>query len=367
LAIQVISHRYPNYGIEFFDNGTSALQQAVRVALSGTDPRRPELVAVPAWACPDIGTAVLAAGAGIVLFDVHADTLEPDIASVRWALELGARVVIVPHFFGRLADIPSFLRLAAKYGAAVIEDAAQHAGGRLSGQVGGSFGDLSVLSFGRGKGLNAGGGGALLRRCGTAFSPRSPSTEAITPPTWTRIATLWGSDWLSHPDRFILPWSVPWLRLGETVYHEPRARGAISLLSLQLLPWVLEDEARQLNVRREHEARYREGLAGYPGACITPVNHPHFSGALRMPIRIPSGSLGSPTVVAMRALGVVQSYPRTLLQYEPIRAACINARESFPGAESLAGSLVTLPTHQHVTPQDREVILSALRDVLSEE
>ncbi len=364
LAVRAITARYPNYEVAFFDSGTSALQMAVRAALADADRGRPPVVAVPAWACPDLGTAVLGAGARLALFDLIVDTLEPEHVSVQRALEMGARVVIVPHFFGRLADIPSIVRLAAQYGATVIEDAAQHAGGRRGGQVGGALGDLSVLSFGRGKGLNAGGGGALLRRRGAALPPMAPSPGGVAALSLKQLAAVWATDWLSHPNRFILPFSIPWLRLGETVYHEPQAIGAMPQLSLHLLAWALEDEARQLRVRRGNEAWYQQALAGFPRALITPVGSLHESGALRVPIRIPSSVANGPTVAAMRALGVVRSYPRTLPQYEPIRAACVNGEESFAGAESLASSLFTLPTHEHVTPQDREKIVELLRVVL---
>ena len=364
LAVRAVAARYPNYEVALFDSGTSALQMAVRVALDATDHRRPPVVAVPAWACPDLGTAVLGAGARLALFDLNTDTLEPELASVQRVLELGARAVIVPHFFGRVADIPSIIGLAAQYGAIVIEDAAQHAGGRWGGQVGGALGDLSVLSFGRGKGLNAGGGGALLRRRGATLPPLAPSPGGVVPLTLKHFTAVWATDWFSHPNRFILPYSIPWLRLGETVYHEPTSVGPISRTSLLLISWALEDEVRQLHVRRGNEAWYQQALAGFPRALLTPVRPPHESGALRVPIRLPLGATNSAAPAALRAYGVVRSYPRTLLQYEPIRVACINSHESFSGADGLASSLYTLPTHEYVTQRDRETIAEAVRVVL---
>ena len=61
-------------------------------------------------------------------------------------------------------EYPRLLRALAAMGgdADAAEDAAQEAGATLHGRRLGSFGDLSVLSFGRGKGVTGGGGGALL-------------------------------------------------------------------------------------------------------------------------------------------------------------------------------------------------------------
>ena len=52
--------------------------------------------------------------------------------------------------------------IAERHGLAVVEDAAQGLGATWRGRPLGSFGDVSVLSFGRGKGWTGGVGGALL-------------------------------------------------------------------------------------------------------------------------------------------------------------------------------------------------------------
>ena len=69
---------------------------------------------------------------------------------------------MVVHLYGVPADPEPVRAALAGAGAVLIEDAAQGAGASLRGRPLGGFGDLSVLSFGRGKGNTAGRGGALL-------------------------------------------------------------------------------------------------------------------------------------------------------------------------------------------------------------
>ena len=51
-------------------------------------------------------------------------------------------------------------------------------------------------------------------------------------------------------------------------------------------------------------------------------------------------------------LGIIPGYPQTLLALERFRPLCVNAREKFPGAEQLAKTLITLPTHELLSESD---------------
>src|SRR5690606_3760091 len=96
------------------------------------------------------------------LYDLDPDTLSPDLDSVSAAISRGVDAVLVAHLYGYPADVPAVTAMASRAGVPVIEDAAQGAAGRLGAATLGSFGPFTVLSFGRGKGLTGGKGGALL-------------------------------------------------------------------------------------------------------------------------------------------------------------------------------------------------------------
>ena len=67
--------------------------------------------------------------------------------------------VVVAYLYGIPFDTAPVRAAAGAVGAWLIEDAAQGAGASFRGRALGAFGDLSMLSFGRGKGVTAGRGG----------------------------------------------------------------------------------------------------------------------------------------------------------------------------------------------------------------
>lgn len=349
---ETLAAAYPHHDIMLTDSGTSALAMALTAALH----TRPGAVALPAYGCPDLGTAALAAGARIVLYDIDPHTLTPDRDSLLAAVRRGASVVVVAHFFGRLADIPAIQEIVAPLGAVVVEDAAQHAGGSLRGIRGGSFGDYAILSFGRGKGINAGGGGALLRQRTSALEwpaePESPTAGSA----MKGLASAVVAEVMSRPAVYWLPASLPQLKLGETVYHAPRAPSALAAPNRALLEWALQHEAAELQCRREHEAWYADALSAFPTLVLSsPPAHMH-SGALRFPVRV------LPALVEpLLPFGVARSYPRLLSDYPAIAAACLDPAGALLGASALARELHTLPTHSLVTHADREAIVRYLQ------
>ena len=335
---------YPGREITLTDSGTSALMLALRHTRPGND--RPPCVALPAYACPDIGTAAIGAGYRIALYDVEPDSLEPDLASLRRCLQAGASHVVAVHLFGRLVNVGRVEQEAAHFGAVVIEDAAQHAGGSRHGVRGGALAEWSILSFGRGKGLNAGGGGALLRRCATASA--APSLQLPSMATSLGVlAKAAVAELLSAPWIYWLPQSIPALQLGETVYHAPSPPRSSTVASASLLVETLQQEPAALALRRQHEQRYREALDHRTGVALRAPDAGSLSGALRFPVRV-HAEVGR----ALGALGVVRAYPRILSEYVELAAHIEVMPHALRGAAELAETLHTLPTHARVRPDD---------------
>lgn len=334
-------------------SGTVALTLALQQ--SGSTGARPPHVALPAFACPDIGTAAVAAGAHIALYDVNPDTLQPDWDSVRAALALGASHLVVTHLFGRLVDVARAQQLSEEAGAVLIEDAAQHAGASLGGVRAGGLADWGVLSFGRGKGINAGGGGALLVRDASvlervSLSPPSAAADL------RHLAVAAAGELLAHPLVYGVPRALPWLHLGDTTYHPPVPPAGPSRVQLALLAAALNAEPSVVAARRAVEAWYEQGLADRPQLLFAPPLEPAHRGALRFPVRL------SPLAAAPLArYGVARSYPRTLDAYPPLRERMPATLPPCPGAAQLAATTHTLPTHARASLATREHLVQALR------
>ena len=121
-------------------------------------------VVMPAIVCPSPPNAVLYAGFEPIFCDISLEDFNMEISSLKTILSHYDDVVAVMpvHLYGYPADMDAILELAKERGLYVIEDAAQAMGGMYKGRNLGSMGDLSVVSFGHTKILDAGWGGALL-------------------------------------------------------------------------------------------------------------------------------------------------------------------------------------------------------------
>jgi len=355
-AAKALAQRYPNFTPVLTDCGTSALTIALELAFTkaALQGRVHRVVALPAYACPDLATAAVAAGATIVLYDVAPDTLAPDWESLKTVVQEGASVVVVAHLYGRVVDLGPALSLASATGAVIIEDAAQHAGGSAGGVRGGSQGSLGVLSFGRGKGINAGGGGALLCRTADAWAlPEHPH------PTrgWPALLKATAAEALSRPQLYGIPARLPHLGIGETRYHAPRTVQPMVAAVAHMLVTALHLEPRLLAGRRYREAQYTERLTDRSPA-VTLLRPVEESGALRTPVLLnPAFAASKPQ---LSRLGVVRSYPRTLAHYPEFVELVQNTSCAFPGATQLAREMFTLPTHDLVRDAEVQALCALL-------
>jgi dTDP-4-amino-4,6-dideoxygalactose transaminase len=251
----------------------------------------------------------------------------------------------VAHWFGHVADVPAAGALHPE--AVLIEDAAQGVGGTLHGRPLGSFGSLAVLSFGRGKGTTGGGGGALL-----AHDERG---EEIV--SWARgqlgdasrgvgsLAALAVQLVLGRPALYGLPASLPFLHLGETVYHAPRAPRKATDASPAVLERIWPVSDREVEVRKAHAARLAGSLARSPlfqGVAPVAGGEPGF---LRLPALAREARAPGARVASGARLGVARGYPRALDSLPSLRP-WLATDEPLPGAAALAQRLLALPTHR---------------------
>lgn len=324
------------------DSGTSALTLAIKVAVPRND-----VVALPAWGCYDLATAAEGADVNVVLYDVDPATLAPDQASLQRALEAGARAVVLAHFYGVPVDIDRIRDAAADADATLIEDAAQAIGGSWRGRPLGALGALGILSFGRGKGLNGGGGGALLLNRSQASSRTLSDAHA----GWGEVLRATAQWLLARPAIYALPAALPFLKLGETVYHAPDAPRALSRASAAMVQANWQHAHAAAGIRRRNARRLMDAVRPDSKWQTIVVPQGGEAGYLRLPLV--AGSARDETALADGArLGIMPGYPETLLSLAQMRARCVNAADRFDGAETLARSLVTLPTHELLTPAD---------------
>jgi perosamine synthetase len=348
---QALRAHYAPHGLLLTDSGTSALALALRLAVA----ERPGPVALPAYCCYDIATAVDAAGVPFLLYDLDPATLGPDEASLRAALGAGAGTVVVAHLYGVPVDLPAVEAVVRSAGGILIEDAAQGASASVGGRPAGTLGRYGVLSFGRGKGITGGRGGALLANAPDAAIRVAEATNTLErssgdfPRHLIALLAQWA---LARPALYGIPLALPWLGLGETIYRPPTPPKAAPAFVLGVLGQTWALAAAESETRRRHARRLLECLSlsgGLRRIAVPPCTQP---GYLRLPVVVAESAMPAVRQAEARVLGIWPGYPASLADLGGFGERCRNRNGAFPGARGLAASLVTLPTHSRLRPRD---------------
>lgn len=333
---------YAAAGAITVDSGTTAL----RLALDRRS--RDGLVALPAYGCFDLATAAIGAGAKVRLYDIDPVSLGPDMDQLATLLRDGVNTVVVTHLYGVPVDMMAVQDLARSTGALVIEDAAQGAGGSIAGKPLGAFGDLSVLSFGRGKGITGIRGGALLSRADEP--PLAPIALQASRGLGELLRGI-AQYTLGRPSVYGVPLLVPGLRLGETVFHEPWAPRAMSRAAAAMAAYSLQSVEKSSSGRRSVAQRLLTALA--PTTHLgTRIAREAREGFLRLPILAPSNAMRELLVTRGARHGIARGYPITLRALPELQAHLVGDALPISGAQELSARLVTLPTHEFVTDDD---------------
>jgi dTDP-4-amino-4,6-dideoxygalactose transaminase len=348
-------------------SGTQALELAIRCS-AASNPARGHVV-VPAYSCFDVASAAVGAGVRIRLYDLDPGTLAPDMESLAEAVGTGAAAVLVANLYGFPVDWDEVREICRTAGALLIEDAAQGLGSRWKGSEGGTFGDFTVLSFGRGKGWTGGEGGGLLARV-----PGVGAEEALSEHGWPRALALWlrtglvtAGQWvLGRPSLFGLPSALPWLGLGETRYKDPLPPRSISSLAASLVAVTSLDALEESRRRMKLAEKLSNELTSLSAASGLSLIQPVAGGKasfLRFPILSESGSPVHQNWTRFKRLGGARGYPRPLFELPALAERLEGFSGEFPGAVELSKKLVTLPTHSLVSESDLAAMIRLLSDV----
>ncbi|MCI0398674.1 MAG: DegT/DnrJ/EryC1/StrS family aminotransferase [Chloroflexi bacterium] len=335
-------------------SGRTALYLLLQ-ALSSTSGRCE--VILPAYTCPALARVALDLGLRPRLVDVSPETLGFVEEGLAGQITEQTLAIIHVHPFGLPQPLEPVLSLARQAGAVIIEDAAQAMGARLDGQPAGTQGEFSLFSLGPGKPLSTGGGGVLtvnddacaplVAQAWATLSAPSPAASAA---SLLRLALL---ALAFHPR----PW---WLstRLGLHRLGDHQASWGYRLCGLSAaqaavgLALLLRLEA--INKRRRENAR--QLLAGLRELPFVHLPQPAVASEpiyLRLPLLVDSQERRERLFQRLWAagIGVGRMYRHSLAHLFPQLAA-----GPYPGAEQVAGRLLTLPTHHYLTAADVERI-----------
>jgi len=138
-------------------SGSSALITAL---LASKVPKGSDVI-MPAICCPAVLFAIQLAGFTPVLADVSLDDYSMNVPQVKSAITENTTAIIAVHSYGHYCQIDELEIYAKHNNLILIEDACLAMGGTYKGKPLGSFGDISIISFGYDKTINCNYGGLL--------------------------------------------------------------------------------------------------------------------------------------------------------------------------------------------------------------
>jgi dTDP-4-amino-4,6-dideoxygalactose transaminase len=366
-------------------SGRAALA-LILLALKELFPDRDEVL-IPAYTCYSVPASIARAGLRIRLCDLHSESLDFDFAQLSALLSErfpprredahsvagdtdsavalrgiaeDARdpknriLAVVPtHLFGIPADVPRLRELVQGSGIAIVEDATQAMGESSEGSKLGTRGDVGFFSLARGKALSAVEGGVII-------TDRDDIAEALERHIrslpqynlWQLVGLVLKAAalmLLTHPRLFWLPQSLPFLKLGQTLYEPGFEMLRMSSFQAGLtVNWEARLQEMQ-NSRRRNVSRWIEVLqaSGNRGSRLRIFPS---MGLLRFPVTI-RDSVERQSLLresARNGLGITAAYPDSINRLPGLSIP----GETFSVAESFARQLVTLPTHDYVTQKD---------------
>lgn len=347
---------YGASGVTLTGSGTGALALAMLAAAS--DGRRAR-VAMPAWGCSDLMTAADIVDAEVILYDLDPATLAPAPVSFAGALAQQPTAVVVAHWFGLPVLLEPLRAAAHDAGAVLIEDAAQGVGGTIGETPLGALGDFGVLSFNRGKGRTGGCGGALLANNANAAAMLERVAHRVAPATPGKrgligLAAQWA---LGRPSVYAIPASIPFLKLGETVYHPPSPIRAMPEWATAVVGALWARSARESTIRHGVGARWGQALTQNDFVTAFPPHAGTTPGWLRFPVLVndPLSFLNDEA----RRLGVMTAYKTTLAGLPLMPGRLVNGGP-WPGAAHLAARIRTLPSHSLLSSSEFAAIVRLL-------
>lgn len=315
-------------------------------------------IVLPAYTCPAVAKVALDVGLQPRLVDVSPSSLGFDVDRLAAAIGKQTLAVVHVHPFGLPQPVDAVLDLAHLAGAVVIEDAAQSMGARSAGRPVGVRGDFGLYSLGPGKPLSLGGGGVLSVN-GSRYGDLVAEAWKTLPDVGAAGSALAEARLAAfalafHPRGWWLITRTGLNSVGDREeswgYRLAGLAPSQAAVGLALLPKL--DEA---NRQRRHNAELLLArLAGLDGVCLLVVDPTAEPIYLRLPVLVPDEARHKEIYRRLWAagIGVGRMYQRPLSAIFPQIPS-----DGNPGAELVARSLLTLPTHHYLTDADVECIV----------
>jgi aminotransferase EvaB len=305
-------------------SGTDALILSLEVLGIGSGS---EVITSPNTFIATVG-AIVATGARPVFVDSSEGfTIDPDL--IEAAITPATRAIVPVHYSGNVAEMPRIMEIARRYGLIVVEDACQAIKAERDGLPVGSWGEAAAFSLHPLKNLNVWGDAGVI------LTQSAELNEKL------RLRRNHG---LASRD--------------EVVVFGRNSR--LDALQAIVGNRLIEQAEAITNVRIANARRYDEALADLAPMVRIPerdanVRHVFHLYMVRVERRDELLAF-----LQDRGIGARVHYPLPVHLQPAARYLGYKAGD-FPVAEADARTLITLPAHQHLTQDEIDYTIEAVR------
>ncbi len=346
-------------------------------------------VLIPAYACYSLPSAIVRARLKIELCDMHPETLDFDYNQLSKLLDppstqpktlnklnqlnkpkqlKDSLLCIIPvHLFGMPSDIERLRSLLGNSEVVIVEDAAQAMAGEWNKKKLGTYGDVSFFSLGRGKALSTVEGGIILtnrhdiaRKISDLLThvPGYHVVELLKLITEAISLSL-----LMRPSLFWLPKSLPFLRIGATIYDPDfKIRRMTPFQAGMTRNWKKKTREFQ-KIRDVHSKLWSTLIKNLKTHELSAINHSLDADLVRFPVRVDNPSLRK-TIIRQgeqRGLGIMPTYPDTINGIKELKHNFMG--QEFPVAKEYSQEIITFPVHPYVSEKHKTKIASVISDL----
>jgi len=354
------------FQLYFYGSGAEALAAAITAIISLRSLNKPEVI-LPAYACPELISAIHYANARPVLVDLEPESPQMDLNEIENKITNNTVAIIAINLFGIQERITAIRSIIDNNKIVIIEDSAQYFPGNENNYE--WKGDIIILSFGRGKPISLLDGGAAFTK-NKKIQQKLKYQSIIAPmkKVGSRLQLLIKLkvyNLLLSPYLYWLPNSLPFLRLGETTFSPLHEISSINQDIVRLLPTnIAKYQSSSLMVQKQIHETLKNIDNPYLIDLPAKFYGADMPGLIRYPILIKDTVLRDCLYNRLykKGLGVTKMY-KTILPSVDGLEGLLTDQGKFPNATRFACTLLTLPTHQNVKSRHIKIMGEILSDL----
>lgn len=347
------------------NSGTSAIFIALE-SLKRIRPDRKKVV-IPAYTAPIIKLPIERAGLEIVLCEVSRDTFNMDLTKLPELLSDDVLCVMPVHLFGIPTDIEPIKAMAKDKDIFILEDAAQSFGSKIDGKQTGSFGDIGILSFHRGKNLSTYSGGAILTNSESIANICERMVNAL--PCQGAISRFSNLIKLTIISQLVKPLVYDILNPLAAPFksrdvHEAFDAFKYTGFQAKVGTQIFEHLEEYSRIRYNNGMRLLNGLKGVKGVTVPKIRDGMFPAFNQFPMVLDDADKMEKLFNALLSNGIEATRLYLKPMHKIFHLNYAKEPDPFPTASWLAQGLLLIPTHPYAASNDMDTAIETIKEII---